>query len=253
MTTYLVSIPESIKKISDKLNIKATLCNRSWCVFNDQGIKMLYIFQNDGSLIISINGVVAKSKWEYIKANKTLLIEDDSQSLLFHPAFIDDTLFALQQDGTEKYLLMINEQKQEEFIQMTLEAVCKYFSYVENPNLRYQDQASERERKRTEREQTEIKEREERIKIIESSHEEIDQATRGFKKTKKNLFYAMLGCVILYLTFIILAGSISSDFIIICTAVLTAVLILLFTGYSEADDNIDTAIDKIVEDKRKIK
>ena len=41
MTTYLVSIPESIKKISDKLNIKATLCNRSWCVFNDQGIKVI--------------------------------------------------------------------------------------------------------------------------------------------------------------------------------------------------------------------
>ena len=43
MKAYLMSIPDSIKGISDKLNVKSMLCDKSWVVFNDEGIKIVYI------------------------------------------------------------------------------------------------------------------------------------------------------------------------------------------------------------------
>ena len=43
MKTYLMSIPDSIKGISDKLNVKALLCDKSWVIYNDDGIKIVFI------------------------------------------------------------------------------------------------------------------------------------------------------------------------------------------------------------------
>lgn len=45
MKTYLMSIPDSIKGISDKLNVKALLCDKSWVIYNDDGIKIVFIFE----------------------------------------------------------------------------------------------------------------------------------------------------------------------------------------------------------------
>ena len=66
MKTYLMSIPDSIKGVSDKLNVKALLCDKSWVIYNDDGIKIVFIFEKNGSIIISQNGVVEKAKWEYV-------------------------------------------------------------------------------------------------------------------------------------------------------------------------------------------
>ena len=45
MKTYLMSIPDSIKGISDKLNIKALLCDKSWVIYNDEDTKIVFIFE----------------------------------------------------------------------------------------------------------------------------------------------------------------------------------------------------------------
>ena len=69
MKTYLFNAINRYKKLSEELDVKAILCDKSWWVFNDSGEKELYIFNTDGNLIISISGKVSNGTWQYIAAN----------------------------------------------------------------------------------------------------------------------------------------------------------------------------------------
>ena len=55
MKTFLLNIPNDIKNWNNSLDAKALLCSQSWNVFNDEGVKEVYIFKNDGTLIASHN------------------------------------------------------------------------------------------------------------------------------------------------------------------------------------------------------
>ena len=76
MKTFKLNIPKGIKNWSYALDAKTILCSRSWIIFNDENVKEVYIFQEDGTLIISHNGKVTKTKWEYIEQNTSLIIEN---------------------------------------------------------------------------------------------------------------------------------------------------------------------------------
>ena len=70
MKTYLFDTFNRYKRFSEELDAKTILCNKSWWVFNDSEEKELYIFNTDGSLIISVSGKVTNATWKYIPANK---------------------------------------------------------------------------------------------------------------------------------------------------------------------------------------
>lgn len=103
MKTFFFDTLNRYKRFSEKLDAKTILCNKSWWIFNDSGEKEIYIFQEDGSLIISFNGKVTHATWQYIPANKSLVISTSKESYMLHPAFVDENIFALQQDGTNKF------------------------------------------------------------------------------------------------------------------------------------------------------
>lgn len=147
MKTYLMRIPEILKGISETLDITATLCDKSWVVFNDEGVKILFIFERDGTLIVSRNGVVSKQRWSYIQATKAILIDNAQQSFLLHPAFIDNVVFALNQDGTQHHLFMIDEGQIDKFPQFTLDILNKYFI----SKVQQIEEEKERERKEVEK------------------------------------------------------------------------------------------------------
>lgn len=109
MKTYLFDTFNRYKRFSEKLDAKTILCNKSWWVFNDSGEKELYIFNTDGSLIISVSGKVTNATWKYIPTNKSIIISGNNQSYMVHPAFYDNMIFALQVDGTNKYAFLIDE------------------------------------------------------------------------------------------------------------------------------------------------
>lgn len=46
-----------------------------------------------------INGKVTHATWEYIPANKSLIISGNEQSYMVHAAYVDNILFALQIDA----------------------------------------------------------------------------------------------------------------------------------------------------------
>lgn len=110
MKTFLLNIPNEIRNWSNTLDAKSVLCNQSWNVFNDEGVKEVYVFQKDGTLIASHNGKVTRAKWEYIPQNTSLIIENSgADTFMLRPAYYDKKVLALQVDGTDNYALMVDE------------------------------------------------------------------------------------------------------------------------------------------------
>lgn len=127
MKAYLYSIPKLIKNVSQSLDAQSILCDKSWVLFNDAGVKQLFIFQKDGTLLIVTNGVVTESSWKYLPVNNSIIIKTGEESMMFHPAFLDDAVFALQQDGVQSCLFMIDEKNKLSFLPQTLSDLNDYF------------------------------------------------------------------------------------------------------------------------------
>lgn len=126
MKAFLYSIPNKIQSFSKKLDVKAALCGRSWEVFNDEGVKQLFIFNEDETILITNNGLVLNAKWKFVPQNCSILITTDEETLMFRPAFFNKDVFALQRDGVEQYLFLIDEAKKTSFQNLSLDALTSY-------------------------------------------------------------------------------------------------------------------------------
>ncbi len=135
MKTYLFNAINKYKKFSETLEVKKAICDKAWWIFNDSGEKELYIFQEDGTLYITLSGKVSNGTWQYITANKSIIISANNQSYMVHAAFMDDCIFALQVDGTEEYAFLIDEQNQQNFLPKTYSDVINYFVAKEQKTL----------------------------------------------------------------------------------------------------------------------
>ena len=127
MKTYLLDILNRYKKFSESLDVEAILCSKSWSVFNDSGCKEIYLFQHDGSLIIAVSGEVTNATWKYIPVNQSILISTKNALYMWHPAFVDDIIFALQLHGTNQYSFMIDELQRDTFAPKSLSDIERYF------------------------------------------------------------------------------------------------------------------------------
>ena len=183
MRTYLLDILNRYNRLSESLDVKTILCNKSWLIFNDTGDKELYIFQENGSLIASVNGEVINATWQYVPANKSIILSFKGQSYMLHPSFLDKNIFALQQDGTNRYAFMIDEKQSQSFQPKSLTELKSYFENIERKRIEeeqhrkklWTEQQKEIERRRIE---------EERREWIKQQQEEIQQY-----KNKKRLEY----------------------------------------------------------------
>ena len=136
MKTDLFNAINKYKKFSETLEVKKAICDKAWWIFNDSGEKELYIFQEDGTLYITLSGKVSNGTWQYITANKSIIISANNQSYMVHAAFMDDCIFALQVDGTEEYAFLIDEQNQQNFLPKTYSDVINYFVAKEQKYLK---------------------------------------------------------------------------------------------------------------------
>lgn len=224
-----MSLPKTLKGISDNLNVKALLCENSWVVFHEEK-KIIFIFQKDGSLIISQNGIASRGKWEYIKPNKTILIESADTMLLLHPVFVDDVLFILQQDGTDGYVVLIAEMQIGKFVQKTISAIDDYL----------RDVSGEGQKRRQKLEDERIEKQNQRIALAkERAADDIKQATKGLKE-KRNTTILLLPFVWIIFLVLCLDGCSSDSSLlgVILTLCLVASLALGIFG-SNIDEKID--------------
>ena len=174
MKTYLLDILNKYNRFSENLDVKTILCNKSWLVFNDTGNKELYIFQENGNLIASINGNVHNGNWQYISANKSIILSFKEQSYMLHPSFFDKTIFALQQDGTNKYAFMIDEKQSQSFQPKSLTELNSYFENIERKRIE-EEQHSKRLQAEQQRANEQRRIEEERRKQIKRQQEQVQQ------------------------------------------------------------------------------
>lgn len=135
MKTYLYDTKERYKRFRESLDVKTIICNKSWNIFNDSGEKEIYIFQEDGSLILSNNGKVINGTWKYIPANKSIIINGSDQSYMLHPTFMDEIIFVLQVDGTQQCAFLIDENNKQSFKPKTYAELLQYFEDKEQKRL----------------------------------------------------------------------------------------------------------------------
>lgn len=127
MKTYLLETLNRYKRFSESLDAKAVLSNKAWIVFNDEGEKQVYIFQEDGTVLITTNGIGSVKTWKYIPANKSILINgEDNSFVMLRTAFVDENILAFQLDGTDRYAFMIDENNKALFAPKTLEELNTY-------------------------------------------------------------------------------------------------------------------------------
>lgn len=127
MRTYILGILNKYKKYSEVWDIKRILCDKSWVVFSDSCDREVYIFHENGSLIQSRNGIVYNGSWQFVAANKSIIILSQEQAYMFHPYIFDNVFFVLKQDGTERYAFLMDEAKLKDLRPCTLMDISSYF------------------------------------------------------------------------------------------------------------------------------
>lgn len=180
MKTFLLDIPDRFRRFDEQLDVKALLCNKSWQVFNDSGVKEIYIFQEDGSLIISLNGKVSRATWQYIPANRSLIINSDNESYMLRPFFQDENLFTLQLDGTQEFSFLINEIRKPFFPVNSLSDLKLYLKNKEQLQIQQQIEKEKQQiYQRIDNKQTELskiqqaeKEKQQMLQIQQQAAEE---------------------------------------------------------------------------------
>ena len=170
MKTFLYSIPNKIQTFSKKLDVKAVLCGKSWEVFNDEGVKQLFIFNQDGTVLITNNGKVYNASWKFIPQNSSILLTTSDETIMFRPAFFNKDVLALQQDGTERYLFMIDEEKKLLFQTLSLDILI---AYIEKEVAAVTNEKEEKFKQRSIEQQREEKERKKQEEEKEIEEEEI--------------------------------------------------------------------------------
>ena len=113
MRTYLTDIIPKIQRFSKRLDDLTTLTNQHWVIVDElMSSKSVYSFRSNGELLISFNGKVKKTKWEYL-GNNSLLIDKINESYLFKHGFLDSNILALKVDSKNEYAFLVNENRYE--------------------------------------------------------------------------------------------------------------------------------------------
>jgi hypothetical protein len=127
MKYYISDIIPKLQRFSKQLNDLTLIQNHHWIAFDvSTESKTTYIFRDNNDLIVSQNGKVIKSKWEYL-GNQTILIEDSEESLLFTNSFFDETILVLNLHNTDTYAFFLNETKTSSTIK-TIEKLNDYLN-----------------------------------------------------------------------------------------------------------------------------
>ena len=130
MKAFIFDLRNKLQRASYTLDAKAILCNKTWRVFSDTGEKEVYIFMEDGKLVVSSNGIVEMGTWMYVPANQSLVITG-KQNYLVHPVICHNIL-ALIVDGTNQCAFLLDDTKRELEAVKSLQSISSYISSTMN-------------------------------------------------------------------------------------------------------------------------
>lgn len=127
MKAFIFDLVNKLQRTSNTLDAKAILCNKTWRVFSDTGEKEVYIFMEDGKLVISVNGAAVIGSWMYIPANQSLVISGNNQNFLVHPIICNNVL-ALALDGSNQCCFLLDSTKAELESIQSLKSIESYIN-----------------------------------------------------------------------------------------------------------------------------
>ena len=112
MKSYITDLLPRLQKYSARLDNLSLFTDHPWVQIDDSGNRTVFIFRKEGNeLLISQNGEVGTSTWEYLDYMNSLLVEIGDKCRLYNQGFLDDSVMILRQDGQQDYLLLVNENK----------------------------------------------------------------------------------------------------------------------------------------------
>lgn len=109
MKTYFINTIKSIAANSQSLDLTSTLKSQEWVVFNDDdSFVEKFLFIDNEKLLVSVNGKSSYSKWQYIKVNSSLVIDDEKSKYLLKVVVCNKDIVVLNVDSTNDYSFLIN-------------------------------------------------------------------------------------------------------------------------------------------------
>ena len=138
MRTFIADIIPKIQRFSQRLDDLTKLTDQHWVLLEDIAqTKRVFIFRANKELIISNNGIVEKSSWEFL-GNQCLLLDTKVESYLLKHGFFDENVMALKLDSTESYAFFVNETR----YQGELNNIEDVLKFLENKYLRNKGNSS---------------------------------------------------------------------------------------------------------------
>ena len=235
MKTYLLDTIDRFKRFSQSLDVKTILCSKAWYVLNEDGDTENLIFQDDGIILVSVNGSTKKYTWKFIPQNQSLnIMHSETEGTMLKPAFLDNKVLAFQKIGTKECMFLIDDAIDEEEKLLTIDSVKNYLIGCEQKAIEEELKIIEEERKKKlqgelEREE-EIKKLKEKIKnneeYLSKSQEELENGIstdigkiahilRDIQEAKNDEFESKTAKVIAWGWFIIYAISVVLSFVFI--------------------------------------
>lgn len=249
MKTYLLDTIDRFKRFSQSLDVKTILCSKAWYVLNEDGDTENLIFQEDGTILVSVNGSTKKYTWKFITQNQSLnIMHSETEGTMLKPAFMDGNILAFNKLGTKECMFLIDDSWSESEKMQSLVSVKTYLEgyekkLIESEKKKIEEQEQKRlaELKQAEEER---KRKEQRISELKLEIEETNNQLVQEKSKFNNNFTNTLGKYIQYAcTCKDNEDKYSNLFaiVILCIIVISIAIVICLVRYAA-----DTTFDRIL-------
>ena len=110
MKIYLQDLINRLAQFSEKLDNTSLFIDKPWVLIDSNSDRHKYIFQRNGSLLMSLNGQVKIGKWKYLAVAKSILIDRIEDKILLNQYFVNGAIMILKIDGANnQQLILANE------------------------------------------------------------------------------------------------------------------------------------------------
>lgn len=109
MKTYLINSIKQVSINNQSWDTISTFKAQEWIVYNEEISQVeKFLFLDNKNLLVSVNGKSSYSKWEYIKVNSSLIIDDEINKYLLKIVVCNKDIIVLNVDSTNNYSFLIN-------------------------------------------------------------------------------------------------------------------------------------------------
>jgi hypothetical protein len=112
----ILTFQSSLKNYSQSLANQNLLVDVPWTMIDGDLNLQRLIFKKDNSLYIVKEGEIQESKWEYLAAMNSIVIEVGGKKILLNEVFADKKALILKKDGNnQEFLSFVNEKELPDF------------------------------------------------------------------------------------------------------------------------------------------